>query len=276
MNTKKIKELEKKRGKISSKIGGWKMGDDAYTYGHAILEELLFKNSYFDTLILNITGEIPSKALSKWIEGSFICLSWPDSRIWCNQVGAFAGSARCRPSAGITAGLLAADSQLYAQGAIRYSAEFIQSALRKKIEGDTLQSIVETFKQNNSSRHFAVGIPGYARPIAKGDERVERIKRFSAQLGFEQGRHLQLALEIEKYIKTTFDESLNFLGYCTAFLSDQGIPIKAIERIYSLWVTAGVAACYSEYHDAPPDTFLPIRCDDIKYTGPSPRSVPPT
>lgn len=37
---------------------------------------------------------------------------------------------------------------------------------------------------------------------------------------------------------------------------------------------SGVTVCYVEEADKPPESFLPLRCDDIEYQGKPPRKVP--
>ncbi|MCW9048381.1 MAG: hypothetical protein OQK46_09920 [Gammaproteobacteria bacterium] len=60
----------------------------------------------------------------------------------------------------------------------------------------------------------------------------------------------------------------------SAFLSDHGFtPIEAY-RIFSFIVASGVTACYADSRDKEADTFLPLHCEDIKYTGKAPRNLP--
>lgn len=40
-------------------------------------------------------------------------------------------------------------------------------------------------------------------------------------------------------------------------------------------VNGSVGACYAEAADHPPESFLPLRCDDIDYCGKPERQVPP-
>jgi citrate synthase len=94
------------------------------------------------------------------------------------------------------------------------------------------------------------------------------------ELGFENGEHLSLAYEIEQFLLTKFDESMNINGYMSAFLSDQYFSPQEIYNICAVLVTSGVTACYVDNFQRPPETFLPMRCDDITYQGPAARPVP--
>lgn len=266
---------EQYRGKIRNTKGGWILGEAIYNHGFSMMDELVGHTSYFQVLILNITGRLPEKNISDWTEASFICLSWPDPRIWCNKIGALAGTSRTSSTAAVSAGTLAADSRMYASGAMLEGAEFIISALNAKNNGTSTHSIVQTELARKSHKATSkAAIMGYARPLATGDERVVAMERVRNALNFPIGPHLRLAFEIENLLMDTHNECMNILGYCAAFMADQGFTATEITRIYSLWVSSGIHACYAEYCDRPPGTFLPLRCDDIDYQGKAPRPVP--
>jgi citrate synthase len=63
-------------------------------------------------------------------------------------------------------------------------------------------------------------------------------------------------------------------GYMSAFLSDLGYTAEEVYRIFAILVASGVTACYVDTCNKTPDTFLPLRCSDIEYTGKLARPVP--
>jgi len=269
-------QWELKRGKISTNRGGWRIGEAIYNCGYSMMDDLVGQKSFFQTLILNVTRRMPSKRLADWFEASFICLSWPDSRIWCNQNGALIGTAKGSPVAGVAAGILSADSRMYGPGSISGGAEFIVRALKwYKNEGMTPLEII---KRELATKHTKPGakpvIVGYARPIATGDERVEAMEKVTENLGFEEGDHLNLAFKIHTTLAEHYQENMNYVGYVTAFLIDQGFTPNEIYRIYSTWVHSGVHACYAEANDDIAGGFLPLACEDIEYVGVAPRKIP--
>jgi citrate synthase len=200
-------------------------------------------------------------------------MSWPDSRIWCNQIGALAGSAGTKASSGCVAGVLASDSILYGPGSLPACMEFISSAVIDKQSGLSIRGIIDKYAR----WHFGSDgikkpqLPGYARPVARGDERVISMKKESRKLGFPISEHEQLSDEIARYLQKNFNEDVNIGGYTVAFLVDQGINSTELYRFSVNRVSAGVQACYSEAADNPGGSFLPLRCDDIEYTGKAPR-----
>ncbi len=266
-----IEFLDQRRGKIVSHTGGWFPGIGVFSHGYSMLEELVGEKSYFQILILNATGRLVEPELAEWVEAVYGCLSWPDPRIWCNQIGALAGSARTSVVAATAAGCLATDSRTYGVLPLVEGVNFIQAAHKKHHQGLSAENIVDEAIAAHKGKPRIVG---YIRPIAKGDERIEVLERVSQRLGLNEGKHLTLAYEIEKVFLEKFDESMNVGGYISAFLSDQNFTSKEIYNMFSLLVASGVTACYLDTYGQADDSFLPLRCEDIKYSGKKYRPVP--
>ena len=264
MSNSPYKLWDDQRGVIRTRIGGWKIGKGITTYGYSLMDDLV-------VLILNITGKMPEKRLSKWIEAIYSCLSFPDPRIWCNQVGTLAGNMRTSPVSGITSGVLASDSRMYGPGTAIDTSEFLSSAMNQYHNGVSIPEIVDSKCRRPGSKPI---IPGFGRPIATGDERVVRMNKVTENLGFQWGPYMLLAREIDRYMFDEHGENMNFATFIVAFLRDQQWDVEQIRQATSFIVTAGVAACYSEAYEKPAETFLSLRCVDIDYRGVGPRVVP--
>ena len=263
--------LDNHRGKIFSRTGGWFPGKGVFSHGYSMLEELVGEKSYFQTLILNATGKMVERPLADWVEAIYGCLSWPDPRIWCNQIGALAGAARTSVVAATTLGALAADSRTYGPRTRLEGVKFIQGALKQYREGVTPEQIVASAAAATRGKPYIVG---YIRPIAKGDERIDAMERVSKKLNLAAGEHLKLAYKIEEVLIKNYDERMNINGYVCAFLSDYGFTAQEMYQMFAAMVASGVTACYLDTYNRPPDTFLPLRCEDIDYQGPAARAVP--
>jgi len=266
-----IRALDQCRGKIISYTGGWFPGKGVYSHGYSMLEELVGEKSYFQILILNSTGKMVDKVLADWVEAIYGCLSWPDPRIWCNQIGALSGVARTSVMAATAMGSLAADSRIYGVLPLLESVTFIQHALKRVKQGLSVQDVVDETIAACKGKPY---IMGYRRPIAKGDERLETMERVSKKLGLNDGEHLLLAYDIEQILLQQFDEGMNINGYMSAFISDHGFTPQEAYQMFSMLVASGVTACYLDTLQQPPAEFLPLRCDDIDYQGTAPRAVP--
>jgi citrate synthase len=198
-------------------------------------------------------------------------MSFPDPRIWCNQIGTLAGTMQTSPISGITAGIQASDSRMYGPGTLRGSFDFLSDAMKQHQDGVNVKGIVDSRCRRPGTQPI---IPGYGRPLAIGDERVIAMNQITTDLGYEWGPYMLLARDIDQYMLDNYGESMNLLTFIVAFLRDQEWNAEHIGQVTSIIVTAGVAACYAEAYKRPPDSFLPLRCDDIEYQGATPRAVP--
>mgnify|MGYP003970584255 FL=1 len=262
---------DKLRGKIYAGKGGWVPGEAVYSHGYSVMDDFIGRKSFFQVLILNVTGKMVEQRLADWIENTFIGVSWPDSRIWCNQIGSLGGALQASPVASVCAGVLATDSHAYGSAPFLAAVPSIVEALSKKKNGILPEEIVKAYSSSPGSPPVIVG---YARPVARGDERIPAMERVTKQLGFEIGEHLALAYEISEVLLNKYNESMNIVGYIAAFLSDRGFSDKEIYRIYSMCVNSGVHGCYVESYEQVPESFFPLHCEDIDYQGKSSRPVP--
>lgn len=266
-----IEYLNTRRGKIISHTGGWFPGKGVFSHGYSMLEELVGHKTYMQILVLNATGKMISPVLASWIEGIYGCLSWPDPRIWCNQIGALAGSARTSVVSATVMGVLASDSRSYGVFPLVEGVNFIQGAMAQHTNGLSATDIVSHAAAANKGKPF---IMGYYRPIAKGDERLEVMEKLAQQLNMPVGKHLALAYEVEQVLFSRYEEGMNINGYISAVLSDYEFSAQEVYRLFSTLVASGVTACYLDTYQSPADSFLPLRCDDIHYQGPSRREIP--
>jgi len=262
---------DRNRGVIRSSKGGWFAGKGVFSHGYDMMNDLVGNVSYMQVMLMNATGRLPDKQFAAWAEAVYICLSWPDPRIWCNQIGALAGSSGTSAVSATVAGILSTDSKAYGARPIREGVMFIQSARQKQLQGFTAGEIVELeCSQHGGKPSFM----GYARPLAKGDERIEALERTATELGYTTGAHLALAYEIEQYLIEHFNEGMNVNGYIAAFLSDLGYTPEEAYRMSACIVASGVTACYCDTRDKTAGTFLPLQCEDIEYRGKELCSVP--
>jgi hypothetical protein len=259
-----------RQDKIVTNIGKWEGGNDVIIRGYSLFNDLFDKVSYFQILALNATGKLISAELSRWIENSFMVMSYPDARIWCNQVGALSGTMGVSPSAATAAGSLSADSRIYGTSKSQYVAmTFIGCSLSDFKKGVSVETLIGKLP----IKQGMPAAPGFVRPVAKDDERIAPFRKMTARLGFESGEHLTLADKISSFMEERYSTSINIGGFFAAFLMDQGFSPMDAYKLYCLAVSSGVTACHSDNLQHPENSFLPLRCDQIEYTGHKIRSV---
>ncbi len=220
---------------------------------------------------MNVTGKLPEKRLADVVEGLFVTVSWPDPRIWCNKIGVFNAMTRSSIVAAITSGGLAGDSRLYGPGSFVSVGPFFFFAYKHiVVDNESIESFIENFVYRNGGLYA----PGFARPLAKGDERVPAMRRLVKELGYDIGPYSKMVIDMEDYLNKKDGEGANLAGFLASFLKDQGFTLEEIIGVTALCVTGGIYATYFEYINQPPESFLPLRVEDIEYIGPTPRAVP--
>lgn len=258
------------RRHMLSHTGKWVGGEDVTIRGYSLFSDLFNQISYMQLIVLNVTGRMIEKNLAKWLESNFMVMSYPDARIWCNQVGALSGCMGTSPSAATAAGALAADSRVYGGSQTsKHAMTYIQTAYKRIQAGESIQQLVESapIKQGRPA------IIGFARPIVRDDERIAPHRQMSKELGFEEGPYMQFALELSDYLSEHYNMGINIGGYTSAFMLDQGFTPNELYTIKSICVASGVTACFTEYRERKEHAFLPQHCNDITYTGPTPRKL---
>ena len=259
-----------RRNFIVTDIGKWVGGEDVTVRGASLLNDIFDNLSYMQLHVLNVTGRVITKELSVWLENNFMTMSYPDSRIWCNQVGAICGTTGTTPSAAAVAGSISADSRIYGGSQTSLHAmNFLKKAFLENVSGKSIVEIVEALPKKQEKP----AIMGFARPVDSKDERIEPHRKMTKRLGFEVGEYMQLANSIDAYVSSKYKLGINIGGYTAAFMLDQGFTGKEVYGIKGLCVHSGVMACYQDNSENPENSFLPKKCEDVKYTGVAPREV---
>jgi len=259
------------RGKIKTKKGGWRIGKGVSSHGYDLLNDVVGHYSYMQVVILNATGRMPSRELADWVEAVYICLSWPDPRIWCNRIGALGGTVNASAISATCAGIMANDSRSYGARPMLEGVKLIQEAKKRITLGERLEDFVMSKIKESGGLPFLMG---YARPVAKGDERVATVERVTKSLGFVEGGHLALAYKIEKFLHDSYGESMNINGYASGFLADQGFSPDEVYRMCTIVVSSGITACYADSADRKQGMFSPLKVRDVLYIGIRDRKLP--
>jgi citrate synthase len=272
------------RGKIRSRAGGWRIGGGVSLYGHSLFDELMDGEHRWAQLVsLSVCGRMPSLDEAALIEVIWMCGAFPDPRIWCNQVSALAGTMRCTPVAGALLGTLASEALRYGPLASYHASRTLLALSERVAEGARLADLIEAMPRDDRG---VPQLPGFVRPIAHGDARVPAMTRAMEALGIAPGDHLRRALEIDRILGerhgapgATNDgehlgKHLNAGGFFSAVLLDLGYSPDESQQLQAVMMLVGASACYRDALNRPAESFLPLRCSDVRYTGPPSRPVP--
>ena len=263
---------DRARGTIRSKIGAWRVADGKiYNCNYSMLDDFVGSWSWFQVMALNATQIEIERRLAEWLEAVFICISWPDSRIWCNQVAAFAGTTRTPAVAAVCAGLLASNSRIYGIGPIKRISEFLITVKNNLTQSNDVPNFIRNYATQKNGQLY---VPGYARPIARGDERVSVMYKLSYKnFKYQKGEHVRAAFILHDYLEENYNESINIGGFICAFLLDQKFTPVQISRLFTLITNGGMHACYADAADREVLSYLPLRCIDIEYIGKPIRTI---
>ncbi len=255
---------EQRHNTIYSTVGHWQGGVDVIIAGYSLMTQLMPHCTFMQVHILNATGKLVDKAIADWLEVNFMGVSYPDSRIWCNQVSAYAADTKATVVAAASAAILAADSRAYGGGqTTRASMIFLQQAFAKFNKGYSFHDIVSSAKQVKGKPI----IVGFARPIDRDDERLTPYKSRQKALGIPEGKFVRFAQQLSRFLDEHYHLSMNSGGYSAAFLLDQGFTPDEAYKIKAFAVISGAIGCYRDVEKLPPNSFLPQKCCDIDYIG---------
>lgn len=266
-----VEQLDRRRRHIRTAIGKWFGGRDTRVRGRWLLGDLLQEISITQLKVLNITGRLIEPQLATWLEKTVFFTSYPDHRIWCNQLGALAGNGAASPVAAVAAGVLAADSRAYGSLAQYLTVKVLEELYRRYCAGESFAELVAGFPVRNG----VPSISGFARPVKIADERLEPMRQFTRELGLADGPYLSFTESLAEHLRLHHQADMNAAAYACAVLMDQGFNATEVYRIRTMDVASGVLACYGDLYGSTAQAFLPQRCTDVHYDGVSPRALPP-
>jgi len=255
-------------GKLRSSVGGFVPGSHATLRGCDLHEE--FRDAvWMDVFVYGITGRRLTAAQLRLLDTIWAYTSYPDSRLWNNRVAALAGTTRSTGVLAMAGALAASEAAIFGGGVYTAAATFIQRALQAITSGATIEQVV---RQELDSRR---GIAGYGRPLTSKDERLAPLRDKVRRLGFEDGAHHKLALEIDRYLdEGRWRLRINYVGYTAALVSDLGFS----PRDYYLYgfsaFMGGMAPCYLDAVEKTEGALFPIPCEHVYYFGQPPRAWP--
>lgn len=261
---------QKRRRQIRTSIGQWHPGKGVTSRGRSMLGELIHELSETQLLVFHLTGRIVDEPLAKWLEKSRFLTSYPDARIWCNQIASLAACQGVSPVTGGVLSFLAADSRAYGSCLSSLVVEAV-SSLYERYQATADFAVL---LRSTPKRQGAPAIPGFLRPIRVHDERLAPMRKVTRELGFSSGRYLQFAEALSAHLEAEYGCGMNIAGYLCAFLMDQGFTAQQVYAISLRCVEGGAMACFQDYVGEKENAFLPLRCNDIEYTGPAQRRLP--
>lgn len=243
-------------------IGGWLPGEGkVYLRGKEVLTELK-DYRWHQYLLYGITGN-NSERVARLFEGIWlISCSFPDPRLWNNQVAALGGTTRSTGVLSSAGALAVTEATIYGLKPIKGVMDFLYRAESKLEKGMLLEEIIKSELKKYRN------IYGYGRPLRAQDERVAPLMDFARSIGAGRGRYTELAFKVDEYLRASkYGYSINISGVAAALMADEGYSADEHYHLATLAFTAGVIPCYIDAVEKPEGAFFPTRVTSINYCG---------
>jgi len=242
-------------------MGAWFPGERVVFRGCDLHDEL-GRLDWLELYGFAITGRHLPRRHLKMINALWVQTSFPDPRLWNNQVSALAGTARSTGNLAIAASLAVSEATIYGRRADIRAIDFLLRTRVAQDQGADLEELVE-------ERLAVDGIlPGFGRPVVSQDERVRKLWPLVEEYGFAEGRHVELALAIQETLARSRRRlRLNYGGLAAALGADMGMSPREHYLGSILTFLAGMIPCFLDANSKPEGSLLPLRCTRLEYQG---------
>ncbi|TQV77057.1 hypothetical protein FLL45_03640 [Aliikangiella marina] len=230
------------------------------------LHEFIKNKTWFELNLFGITGRQFSSNEIKVLNYIWSSTSYADIRIWPNRVAAIAAAARTTPILAMVGGISTCDAELFVARPLVTCLKMLKAIGDKVDNGADYQDLIDE-KLNKKQTIY-----GYGRPITSIDERVPHFVNFLNEQQHPVGANFKLAFKIEAYLKQKKNIRMNIAALYSAVCLDLGFNEVEMNLFVTTLVYAGMPPCYLDTLQKPPGAFLPTKCSDIGYTGPSKRA----
>lgn len=215
--------------------------------------------------LFSVLGRDPGEDVYRLLNYFYVATSFPDASIWPNHVTALGGTARTTPSMALMAGMSISEASIFGRRPEVRALDFFYRAGRWCDEGGSLSEFVEQEKSKGRILY------GYGRPLARNDERIPHALEKARELGFAEGRYLNMALDVYDYLNSKYGYSMNIGAIYSSLAADVGLSCQEYQLFMTPIFLAGMVPCYLDAYDKPEGAFFPMRCSSIVYNGPAKR-----
>lgn len=256
-------------GRLVTSVGAAFPGERAVFRGHDLHHDLMKSLGWFGLCVFGITGRQFSPGQLRVLEHNFVVTSYPDARIWNNRVVALGATARSTPTLSLAAGNAVSEARIYGRG-----NEYRAVAFFKRVHDDLAQGVPldESLKRYQATQG---NFPGYGRPLASRDERIEPTMAEARLHGLDQGPHVKLAFKIERHLLSQGRPlQMNQGALVSAYAADFGFTPLEFNLMYHCVFLCGMQPCYVEGLSKPAGAVFPTQISDVAYEGPPARRWP--
>lgn len=223
--------------------------------GHDLAVELMGKVDFGAMFFLLLARRLPSEAEAVLFNAVLVALA--DHGMTPSVLAArltYTGAPEAVQGA-VAAGILGAGSTFL--GVFEDAGRFLLDLNPAPDAGDSKLDVIARTTAEHYRQH-GLRLPGFGHPVHKtGDPRTKALHRIAYEHNLS-GVHFRLALQLEKYAKSSSGVPLplNAGGACGAILTDLGIPITSLRGVAAVSRAAGIVGHLAEEARDPIGTAL--------------------
>lgn len=231
---------------IHTRAGVVRLGQQVVVQGKDLHHDCL-ELGFVHYLLFAVTGRTFEPAQVQVLEQLWIATGYADSRLWCNRIAGYLGSARVDAGYALSACIAATNSTVYGFRCMRLAYD-VQAALADDKE-QRLAWLDAELAQGSI-------IHGYGRPIHGHDERIAVALHSLASAGLRAGPVLQRAFWLHRRLLEKKGIEINIAAVWAAIAIDFGIGPVEFESFMLLLFVPGYMAVYAEQRAKPELSFL--------------------
>ena len=222
---------------------------------------------WMELLLFGITGRSFDKYQIELFEGMWrICASYPDPRIWVNRAASLGGTVRTTGVLALSSAIALSEATIYGRRPDVRAIDFLRRSLELVERGNDLITVLK------DELRVHRGIPGFARPLVNGDERIVPLVQLAEKTGCSEGKVFRHVFQIEETLKISrYRMKMNVAALAAALAADQGLSTKEYYYYLLPCFSGGIIPCFIDAVEHGEGALLPMRCSRITYSGVSKR-----
>ncbi|HEQ72462.1 MAG TPA: hypothetical protein ENN69_08230, partial [Spirochaetia bacterium] len=202
---------------------------------------------------------------------TLICINlYPDIRIWSIRSAAYAAACRAPLSSSFGAAHAAANGKIFGIGAALACRSFL-TTLKTAVRGSTPEAVIDDFCTRK------VFFSGFGRPLVEGeDERFLKLSALLEEWRYPLGETVRLLRTVIPLVKQRKNLNPNYASLLVSLMTDPPFSFDE-ERLtvlvhFLISLSSYTAACDVITNGASVP-LLPLRTDDVRYTGKPQRTL---
>jgi citrate synthase len=174
---------------------------------------------------------------------------------------AFCASAGTGNAAGVASGLLGMEGLMFGGDCVAESFRFIRDLMAAEANGLSIESQIEKAKERNQK------IPGFGRPIVKGDERLKPILKVASEVGLADGSFLLFGRKVEGILDKEFGIRFNVAALIACLLGDMGYSLSEVRAFGTFFPMISFLGVFHEHARLDANPVFPLAISDVEYIG---------